>query len=201
LGNQGGVVMKFRTLKSDEQLLEYSKKVAPLIDVELPLEYLKRSKVVACYDRANNICGGFVIVKQGPFRVLDSIPTPCSRTLSYQNSSKVAEVTGLWLSHSLIKNNCAFGFWCRLLWSVATSGKKYFAYAYSLRKPKIGRMYSKARPEVLFKGPTKVLPGMPSADEESVEVIRLRNLIISPFLSPGFFLKRFQGVRIVNASA
>ncbi len=191
--------MKFRTLKSDQELLEYSKKVAPLIDVELPLEYLKRSKVVACYDKNENICGGFVIVKRGPFRVLDSIPNPCSKTISYNKSSKVAEVTGLWISHEIIKRNKAGAFWCRLIWNIITSGKKHFAYAYSLRKPKIGRMYSKAKPEVLFKGLTNILPGMSSYDEESVEVIRLRNLILSPILCPSFFIKRFQGIRVASA--
>ena len=186
--------MKFRTLKKDEDLMRYSKSLAPYIDVELPLEYLKRSKVVACLD-GDTICGGFVIVKKGPFRVLDSIPAQNDEIKRYNGSKKVAEVTGLWLSHRMIKKKKALAFWIKLVTALIFSRKTMFTYAYSLKKPKIGRMYSCAKPKVLFRGLTKVLPGMPNTDHESIEILALRNLLLAPFKAPNFFVKRLLGVR------
>src|SRR3989339_144322 len=187
--------MKFKTLKTDAELLSYSKTVAPHIDVELPLEYLKRSKVVACFDDEKNICGGFVIVKQGPFRVLESIPTAHSLATRLNRSSKVAEITGLWLSDNVTKKRESLNLWLRLIWGMITSGKNKFTYAYSLKKPSVGKLYQAARPRVLFSGPTKILPGMPCADYESVEFFHLKNLLSCPFRRPDLFIKRFFGER------
>ncbi len=187
--------MKFKTLKTDIDLLTYSKTVAPHIDVELPLEYLKRSKVVACFDKHKNICGGFVIVKNGPFRVLDSVPVPHEKILRLNNSSRVAEITGLWLSSQVEKKRVSLKLWTHLIWGMITSGKSKFTYAYSLKKPSVGKIYQVTKPEILFRGLTKILPGMPSSDCESVEFFHLRNLLTCPFRRPDLFIKRMFGVR------
>jgi hypothetical protein len=75
--------------------------------------------------------------------------------------------------------------------------KYYFLYAWSLEIAKLGEMYALGKPIVLFRGQTKILPGMKMADMESVEIITRYNLFCVPILNPQFFLKKLWGRRHV----
>ena len=68
--------MKFtyRRLVTEDELNLYRTKISKQIDVLLPLDYLKRSRVIGCFDENNQLCGGYTIVMKGPCRVIVSIP-------------------------------------------------------------------------------------------------------------------------------
>ncbi|MCK5073833.1 MAG: hypothetical protein KAQ98_10435 [Bacteriovoracaceae bacterium] len=186
--------MKFRRIENVHELNHFQKLTQSYIDVLLPLEYLKRSKVIICENKHGEICGGFVIVMKGPFRVIDSIPEFDHE--SWKNKLKdTAEITGLWLDSDFSKRTSSLKFWLKVYSEMILTRKKYFTYAWSLKKPKLGEIYSHANPTVLFRGATKILPGMKEADNESVELVRRTNLVLTPFVKPSFILKRLKGGR------
>jgi len=191
--------MKFKVLTTEEELNNYRKITNAFIDVLLPLSYLKRSKVVAVVNKKDEIRGGFVIVMQGPFRTLQSIP---KKTDHINNALKgnVGEITGLWLDPRFKDCRSSLKFWLRFYWELLSSGKSDYVYAYSLRKPKLGLLYKAGRPKVLFRGQTKILEGMDMPEKESVEILSMKNLALAPLTSPHFILRRLWGNRKLSIS-
>lgn len=181
--------MKFRRLKNDIEFEAYRHAIAKHIDVLLPLEYLKQGQVYGYFNAHDEVCGGFALITEAPFRVLDSIPNFKGLTIDPE-LKKTAEITGVWLSQRDKKQFSSLRFWTNIMLKVLLSNKKYFVYAYSSKKEGLAKIYGKANPEVLFRGETIILPGMPSADHESVEVIFKRRIIIQALKNPQFFTKR-----------
>lgn len=181
--------MKFKELKIDSELEIYRHAIATHIDVLLPLEYLKQGRVYGYFNKKKEICGGFAMITSGPFRVLDSIPN--FEGLSIDPALKhTCEITGVWLSKSNRPKFSSVRFWFNIVMKILTSRKKYFVYAYSSRKTSLCKIYSHAKPIVLFRGETKILPGMPAPDNESIEVILRRKIFVQVLKNPDFFVKR-----------
>lgn len=189
--------MKLKKLKLEKDLEIYRHAIEKHIDVLLPLEYLKQGKVYGYFNEHNEICGGFTIITKAPFRVLDSIPN-FEKFKNDPHLNKTAEITGVWLSKKDKRKFASLKFWSNLILTVMTSKKKYFVYAYSTKKTGLQNIYSRANPEVLFRGETKILPGMPSPDHESVEVIYRSRIIIQALKNPDFFIKRMIPKKIRN---
>jgi hypothetical protein len=189
--------MKFVTISTDKELIEYQALTAKYINVVLPLDYLKKSKVIALKINGK-IRGGFVLVTEGPFRVIDSIPSNYlspKRMLKNILSHEILEITGLWLNPNIKDNQVSLIFWLNLYFQLLISRKKYCTYAYSLAKPKLGSIYKIANPRVLFSGKTNMQPGMSQPEEESVEIVSIKNIAIAPFSNPDFLLKKLIGNR------
>ena len=186
--------MKFKTLKTEHELTLYSDLTYRYIDVRLPLEYLQRSKVIACFNNEGFICGGFVIVLEGPFRVITSIPNFNEQKWKPQLAN-CAEVTGLWLDNSYRYKHTSIKFWLTVYFELLKTKKEYFTYAWSLKKPKLGEIYAHGNPVVLFQGETNILPGMDKPDHESVEIVKRKDLLLTPIFKPTFLLKRVRGTR------
>lgn len=181
--------MKFKELKTDIELENYRHAIHKHIDVLFPLEYLKQGRVYGFYNKNKEICGGFALITEGPFRVLSSIPDFEGLSID-SDLSQTAELTGLWLSNNNREKYLSLIFWMTLIQKILTSDKKYFVYAYSSHKVHLQEIYSRANPIVLFRGETKVLPGMTAPDHESVEVLIRKRLLIQALKNPEFFLKR-----------
>jgi hypothetical protein len=191
--------VKLKKIKLEKDLEIYRHTIENQIDVLLPLEYLKQGSVYGYYNDKNEICGGFTIITKGPFRVLDSIPE--FNKLSFDPHLKhTAEITGVWLSKKEQKKYDSLKFWLNLILKVMASKKKYFVYAYSTKKTGLQSIYSRAKPEVLFRGETKILPGMPSPDHESVEVVFRSRIVIQALKNPDFFIKRMVTKKKKNTS-
>jgi len=182
--------MEIRRIKDLLELDHFRKLTNKYIHVLFPIEYLERSRVFCCYDSQNRICGGFVLVMKGPFRVLDSIPT--GSDAHGLNMNKTCEVTGLWFVPSAKDRSKSIKFWGRLYLELLRTQKNNFVYAFSMSNPQIGKMYEPARPVRLFKGKTEILPGMDDYDNEVVEYVKKSNLYLFPFRSPDFFIKRIK---------
>ncbi|OFZ51318.1 MAG: hypothetical protein A2381_08250 [Bdellovibrionales bacterium RIFOXYB1_FULL_37_110] len=159
------------------------------IHVLFPMDYLAQSRVFGCYDSRECLCGGFVLVMKGPFRVLESIPAYVEDRQGL-DIDKTCEVTGLWFSPSAKDRSKSIVFWIRLYFEIIKTQKQFFVYAFSMSKPQIGKMYEPARPVRLFAGQTHVLPGMEDQDTEVVEFVRRKDLLLFPLKSPDFLYKR-----------
>lgn len=181
--------MKFKLLKQDAELENYRHAIHPHIDVLLPLSYLKQGQVYGYFNKKGDLIGGFALINKGPFRVLDSIPDFEGLKLD-PHLKHTTEVTGVWLSCEGRDKYASLKYWLTIMTKVLTSRKKYFVYAYSSKKTHLEKIYSRANPIVLFRGETKLLPGMTSVDHESVEVVIKSRIIIQALKNPDFFVKR-----------
>lgn len=185
--------MPFVVLKEESELREFASLTHKFLSIQFPIEYLQQSKVTAYIDDAGRMLGGYVLVLRGPFRVVESLPDEVKNAdprFAPENLEEGFEVTGLWVSPALRDRKINLLFWLRMYFDMLTLGRKWLIYAYSLDKPGLGRMYSIAKPSVVFRGETKILPGMPEPDAESVEVVNIFNLAKVPFTCPQFLMKR-----------
>lgn len=188
----------FQVIECAESLSLFRKETARRIHVNLPLEYLRRSRVVALIssDR-KQIYGGFVIADNGPLRSLEQLPDGCVEANPYLKKRQAAsfEVNGFWLSHS-----DAHAFSCFALYAVcfahclrqAMRGKFYFIYAYDAQSSHLDAFFSSFYSVRLYKGQVKALPGMKGPAEEIVEICSIWRLVLSALVSPGFVFKRLR---------
>jgi len=183
--------MKFKELKTDNELEVYRHAIHHDIDVLFPLDYLKQGRIFGYFNRKGEIVGGLALITKKPFRVLDSIPNFDGLSIDPQ-LKHTAEVTGLWLSAENRKTFTSVKYWLNVLFKLMTCKKKYFVYAYSSKKEHLQRIYSRARPIVLFRGETKMLPGMPSPDHESVEVVARSNFYRHFITNTDFFIQKLR---------
>lgn len=185
--------MEFKLLTEESDLREYAELTYRFLDIRFPLEYLKRSRVRACVTPEGRILGGYMLVMEGPYRVVESLPEAVRAKeprFAPEVLNKGMEVTGLWMSPALRCRRTNLLFWLRMYYEMLTLGRKWLIYAYSLDKPGLGRLYSVAKPKVVFRGETKIQEGMPEPDAESVEVVSIFNLAKAPFTAPQFLLRR-----------
>jgi hypothetical protein len=104
--------------------------------------------------------------------------------------NKICELTALWLSPKARTAGLSFRFWLRAYFEMLRTGKSHFIYSYAWRKTHLQKIFSTAAPEVLFRGETKILPGMDAPEIESVEAISILTMATVLFLKPRFFLDR-----------
>jgi len=176
-------------INCDQELIKYRDIIKDRIDVCFPIDYLKQGKVYGLYNFQGEILGGFSIISQGPFRVLNSIPN--FKHLEIDPKLKyTAEITGLWLKSSEDAKCASLKFWIYFIIKMLTTRKKYFVYAYSSKKSNLRKLYAKANPIQLFEGETLLQPGMKETECESVELIIKKKLLIQIFCHVRFFIKR-----------
>lgn len=168
--------MRYEVLKKDEDLLEYSNQTRSLIQVRLPLEYLKRSKVVAYRSDTGKIIAGYCLALKPPFRAMQPVPEGLHETLGV-STGKILEVNGLWIDSKLRGGFFAVKFWIRFLLHLIGTNKLYIIYSYSSKKVALARFYSMANPRRIWRGDV-FIRGMDKPDCESVEIVHLGNVVI-----------------------
>lgn len=185
--------MIFRVLKDEQSLAAYSILTEKHISVRFPVEYLQKSRVVALFNEAGEICGGYVLVLKGPFRVIQSLPESVrdhSPDLQRIAPKQLFELTGLWLSPKVTSKPVVLSFWLRLYFDILSTRKSHFVYAYSLNKKSLSRIYGVVNPRVIFRGLTQMQPGMKQPESESVEIASVVRLALIPMLKPHFLAKK-----------
>lgn len=194
----------FKEINSDRHLLEYSNLTKKYLDVYYPLEYLKRSKVVALVTanedgHIQDIFGGYILALSGPFRVLQQIPENIvNEHAALQGKlDKCFELTGLWI-HPLLKCGALRAkFWLRLfadLVKLTIKGKTHALYSYDASKTKLGEIYSISKPCRIFEGAV-FIPGMSETTQEIVEMGSIPAIIQTFYKEPADVV-RFLGKRI-----
>ncbi len=194
----------FREITSDAHLTAYSSFTKRYIDVEYPLDYLKRSKVMALVTENDNgdiqsMFGGYIVALQGPFRVLEQLPQAIVQDHKelQQKLDKCFELTGLWI-HPLLKNGTFRAkFWLRLFMDLVAQtikGKSYLLYSYDASKKKLGEMYSICKPCRIFEGEV-FIPGMTVQATEIVEMGSIHAVMRAFYKEPAY-VARFLGKRL-----
>jgi hypothetical protein len=194
----------FREITSDLHLTAYSVFTKRYLDVHYPLDYLKRSKVIALVTenedgQIQTMFGGYIFALSGPFRVLQQIPQSIvENNVELQSKlDKCFELTGLWI-HPLVKNGSLRAkFWLRLfvdLVGQTIKGKSYALYSYDASKTKLGEMYSICKPCRIFEGQVYI-PGMTGHAIEIVEMGSIHAVMRAFYKEPAY-VARFLGKRL-----
>lgn len=178
--------VRVKRLVHDEQFIHYQTKVDQHIGVRFDLSYLKGGHVYALYLNGEMI-GGYAVILDGPFRVLTSIERKVD--LSAIDMRKTAEVTGLWLDKRKAKNY-SLVLWVHMLFGLLRSRRSQFVFAYTLQKTGLEKLYSPMNTEVLYRGLVEALEGMKGDDYESIELMRVSDLVKFPFKNPSFVTRR-----------
>lgn len=174
------------SLARPSELRTYQNILAEKISVRFPIEYLERSHV-RLLRLHGEILGGYTIVLKGPFRVVESLPDEIQAQLT---TKKLCEATGMWLSPKVSNPLIVSRFWLQFCLDLLFSGKSECIYSYSLRSSRLTKVYSYSEPKILFRGLTKVLPGMPHPEEESVELTSVWKTGLLPFRNPKWIFKK-----------
>jgi hypothetical protein len=92
--------MKRQTLRDDNALLQFANTFTGRGGAEIPLEYLRRSKVRAFFV-GDQMVGGYVCNTSAPFRYLDWIPeVERSSIPELLNPGDLCELTCLWVARN-----------------------------------------------------------------------------------------------------
>ena len=194
----------FREISSDLQLTAFSSFTKRYLDVDYPLDYLKRSKVMALVTENDEgdiqtMFGGYIIALAGPFRVLQQLPQEIVEANEELQAKleKCFEVTGLWV-HPLVKNGTLRAkFWLRLFFDLVgqtIKGKSHVLYSYDASKKKLGEMYSICKPCRIFEGQVYI-PGMTS---QAIEIVEMGSIhaVMRAFYKEPAYVARFLGKRL-----
>jgi hypothetical protein len=194
----------FREITSEAHLTAYSSFTKRYLDVHYPLDYLKRSKVVALVTlnedgQIQTMFGGYILALRGPFRVLQQLPRNIVEEHDelQEKLDKCFELTGLWI-HPLMKNGTLRAkFWLRLFMDLVAQtikGKSYALYSYDASKTKLGEMYSICKPCRIFKGEVYI-PGM---SEQTTEIVEMGSIhaVMRAFYKEPAYVARFLGKRL-----
>jgi len=182
--------MSHEVLTKDEDLLAYSEKAHLLIDVKLPLEYLKRSKVVVYRAKDGRILAGYCIAMAPPFRSLMPVPDDFKREVSTSLQS-VIEINGVWVEPRHRRGILALNLCFSLTKDLFRSGKSNYLYSYSAHKTRLSQFYAKAKPRRIWCGDVYI-DGMDRPDREVVEVVHRTNLL--PFVLKNIFAKGIHAI-------
>jgi len=178
-------------LKEDQDFVVFQQKVKNILGIEFPTSYLKQGKVRAFLNPQGEIVAGYAMITSGPFRTLSSIPVevhnlPCE-------VSALSEVTAMFIDQSVKSGVARLQFWLSFSRDISSlSGITHFMYAYDLEKTKLKKLYSHAKPIVLFEGRTMLLEGMREESDESVEVAKCSTVMLMPlYAMPALLNKLF----------
>ena len=61
-------------IDNDHDLIKFNEKASKFIGVDFPLSYYKQGIVRAFMDKTGELVGGYALIRQGPFRTIQSLP-------------------------------------------------------------------------------------------------------------------------------
>jgi len=187
---------RFQILSSNHELFRYQRETAERVDVELPMDYLQRARVIGLVDNhSHEILGGFTFAYQGPLRCLSQIPDEeqLQNSLIQKYKESCFEINGLWLDHSRAPNGSSFQLYLRCMEEairLSFKGKPKYVYAYSADNEKLRRFYRNFNSKKVYEGPIQMMPGMRKLENEVVEMGCMKRLPITVLRNPGFLLTR-----------
>lgn len=188
--------MNFQILKEQNDLNLYQKLTAQRVDVELPMDYLERAKVVGLKDsQTQQIYGGFTMAYQGPLRCIEQIPKNHSiPDLSIQEQiDSCFEINGLWLNHRETNENYRFQLYLacmREAIKLSFMGKNKYVYAFCAENEKLKKFYKNFNSKKLYEGPVTPLPGMKKSSHEIIEIGCMKKLPLTIARNPLFLVSR-----------
>ena len=185
--------MEFLQLRSTQDLKKFQSIAKKIHKTDFPLDYLKRSKVIVYVDENGTFRGGYALAIKAPFRSMEYLAPQIINAESYFKEfdlDDIFEINCLWLDPRMSGKGGSFKFWLRLYKDMISLRKRAFIYTYELDRPHLGRIYSVAKPKVIYKGKTPRLSGNNNEDWNVIEMATMKNIYLAPIRSPSFLIKR-----------
>jgi hypothetical protein len=120
---------------------------------KIPMEYLKRSKVVGLYNEENIMVAGYIIGHREPLRLLDFVPEDKKAEMDLPEDFQwedCCEVVCVWKKKTVTKLYMGSEFWPIVLNEVLSTGKKYLLGHNQCQK--LNKHYSLLGPKSLYFG-------------------------------------------------
>lgn len=150
----------------------YLARTYEMLAVDFPNEYVERADILTFLDQKNGLCGGVMLVSQGPFRSIESIPPEARmahRTLA--SNSDIAEINGLWLEPEINTPVLSIAFWRLIIGRLIESQKSRFLFTYDESNTRMKLLTDWLNPTTLYSGETLPLPGMNSTSQETISLV------------------------------
>jgi hypothetical protein len=156
---------------------QYLKRTAEILGIVFPLNYIDRAEALVLRNQNEQLCGGVMLVLEGPFRSVDSIPAAFCATHKPLNSRQdVAEINGLWLAPEMKSPFLSFSFWSLLSRHLVKSGKSNFLFTFDNNNSRMKSLAKWLNPKELYSGKTLLMPGMKSESEETIALVGIDSI-------------------------
>lgn len=148
----------FRAVTEEEETLIFIDKVEHYTNVRLPMEYVRRSRIVGVFSHEKMVAGYMLVTKPG-FRSLLFVPDSVKKSNNFFQTDEyeMMEVNGLWIGPSLKSPREQFRFWMHLVRDIFTSRKKYLLLMSDMRNQAIKYIHGLTDPELLYEGAPQLL--------------------------------------------
>ena len=157
---------------STQQRDQYRRLASKLLDIEFPEAYLKRGIVYVVTDREGIVSGGAILIVRPPFRSVQGLPRLIQRHVRHRlDFAALAEVNGVCLKETLRAPHTSSTFWRSLLAYALLTERKQFLFSLRVKADCLPAIYLEAKPEVIYSGTTRKLPGMQQPAEETTAVV------------------------------
>lgn len=182
--------MKIRQL-TEAKDMDYYRHISSKFTEDFPsLDYMRKGRIYALYDKNDNLAGGFTLSIQGPFLSINSIPKMFRINFKTEFLTQTAEISGLWLHPELRTRYSRFIFWIRLLFVLFNCGQKYFVYSYRTKETWIQSICQKLHPDILYRGSARSRNNPYMVEQQSIETISRKDILTAAFFHPAFFIKQ-----------
>lgn len=183
----------FRRLTAANELAEYTRECRQRIGVELPADYVARSRIFALFGPTGAMMGGALLCTEGPFRSVLGLPREARTAIEASLPTSVFEGSGLWLDRSVRSPLWCLYFYLSLAIAVMRSGKRLALFTYATKVRTLNELYGLGGATTLYEGPV-FCAGMKAAETERVCIVAVRQgsarFFLSPLLAPSWFFGR-----------
>lgn len=155
--------MHFKCLKQDQELTEFQVNFEKNITersqnkhpVTLPMDYLKKAKVIGVFNKNREMVAGWVLNFKAPFRILDAIPPEHyakNKFLQKTSEKDLCEITCIWRSSKISSLHFGLVVWPRVILSCVNSKRRYIIGGNLQNKTRA--LYEVASPLMIYNGPS-----------------------------------------------
>ena len=161
--------LKFKTLVKHQDISDFLDKIEHHSGVRLPIEYVKRSKVVGAFLH-DQLVATYMLVTSPGYRSMLFVPDAVKDKNGFfsQDSFDMLEVNGLWISPALKTPYLQMCVWAKLIKDIFLCKRKYVLLMRSKRNRSMEKFLGMANPELLYEGEP-----LPMAGEKTHEVIQV----------------------------
>lgn len=145
--------LEFRALPPQE-VQTYVARCYQLTQIEFSRDYLMAGEVIGAF-RDGVLIGGWALMNRPPYRCSLLLPpeAPAKPEVTMmENTGALSELTALWLAPEANYWD-SMKFWFQLSQHVAKQAKEYIIYAHKMERARLGVLYGRAKPEVVWSGP------------------------------------------------
>lgn len=196
--------MEFRTINAPAEVSRFLDRFNFYVGVRLPDQYAQQGTITGLYDENGILVGGYMIITQPNFRILNMIPDAVKYEHPFFKDaalSDIVEVNGVWLARKATRGTTPKKLWIHILNDVIKTKKNYLLIMADARNKNVQLVHQDLRPKLIFQGTPELQAGVVSHKEIIVSYATRFNLLLTMYLSRFFapsMLKRTPVLRWIN---